>query len=86
MSKFNVSNIDYNAISNKFEFVMNGPIMVQARPKITYHSRNQPVYYDPSHNDKKLWKKALVNAIQPPLLTIGLQFSTLIIVVIMVLN
>jgi Holliday junction resolvase RusA-like endonuclease len=71
MSKFTVSNIDYNPIGNKFEFIMNGPIVVQARPKIMYRSRNQPVYYDPSHNDKKLWKKALVSAIQSPFLTLG---------------
>jgi Holliday junction resolvase RusA-like endonuclease len=72
MSKFMVSDIEFNYIENKLEFTMNGPIMVQARPKITYRSRNKPVYYDPSHYDKKLWKTALINALQPPLFTSGL--------------
>jgi hypothetical protein len=61
MKKFNVSNILYDAGKNQFEFIMTGPIMVQARPTITYCSRNQPVYYDPSHNNKKLWKAALTS-------------------------
>jgi Holliday junction resolvase RusA-like endonuclease len=63
MTKFNVSNISYDIENNTLEFIMMGPITVQARPKITYRSRNQPVYYDPSHNDKKLWKAALCTAL-----------------------
>jgi hypothetical protein len=63
MSKFFVSNISYDTSNNKLEFIMMGPIMVQARPKITYRRRNLPVYCDPSHNDKKLWKAALSTAI-----------------------
>jgi Holliday junction resolvase RusA-like endonuclease len=63
MTKFIVSNISYDTTIKKLEFIMTGPIMVQARPKITYRRRCQPVYYDPSHNDKKLWKMALSTAI-----------------------
>ena len=63
MPNFIVSNLNFDAIDSKFQFTMNGPIMVQARPKITYHGRNKPVYYDPSHNDKILWKTALITAI-----------------------
>ena len=64
MPKFNVSNMNFYVIGNQFGFTMSGPIIVQAHPKITYCSRTQPVYYDPSHQDKKLWKAALVNTIK----------------------
>jgi Endodeoxyribonuclease RusA len=64
MTKFNINQMSFDHDAQKFEFVMVGPIMVQARPKITYRSRNQPVYYDPSHNDKKLWKSTLSKEIK----------------------
>jgi hypothetical protein len=55
MTKFNFSNILYDTGKNQFELIRTGPIMVQAR-KITYCSRNQPPYYDPSYNNKKYGK------------------------------
>ena len=51
MPNFIVSNLNFDSIGNKFEFVMSGPIMVQACPTITFSGCNNPVYYDPSHND-----------------------------------
>ena len=69
MDNFVDINEKFTPTDHYLQFTCLGKPYVQKRAKMSYRNKKQPVYYDPSNKDKKIWK----NNFQSSLLLAGVK-------------